>query len=78
MEKMTVFYSKYTGEIKLASTGIVDFDIFCNNEMDMRSFCERIIIDRNDALQASHEFIVDLDNNIIKRKETVKNIQIKF
>ena len=35
-EKMTIFYSKNTGEIKYASSGEVGFDTFLSNEEDMR------------------------------------------
>lgn len=80
MEKMTLFYSENTGEIKLCVSGDVDFNVFCGNEADMRSFCKRTIIDRNDEIMKnSHEYIIDLNKNILTKKQIeVKEISIKI
>lgn len=78
MDKMTVFFSTYTGEIKLVSTGVIDFDIFCNNEADMRSFCERAVVPRNDALMEAHKYIVDLNTRTIILKPTDTPVEIKL
>lgn len=71
MDKMTLFYSKYTGDIKLISSGVVDFDIFMSSEMDMRSFCNKVTIDLvDDILKNPHDYYVNINDNTLKRKET--------
>ncbi|MBO3398428.1 hypothetical protein JJB71_12845 [Clostridium perfringens] len=72
-EKMTVFYSKNTGEIKYASTGEVGFDTFLGNEDDMKSFCIRVVIPFNfDVLSNSQRFKINLEKNIIEEKQYKK------
>ncbi|HFD2036173.1 TPA: hypothetical protein ACF2DS_002908 [Clostridium perfringens] len=78
-EKMTIFYSKNTGEIKYASSGEVDFDTFKNNEKDMRSFCLRIVVPFNfDILSNTQRFKINLDKNTIEEKEIKKFEPISF
>lgn len=78
-EKMTIFYSKHTGDIKYASSGEVDFDTFKNNEKDMRSFCLRIVVPFNfDILSNTQRFKINLDKNTIEEKEIKKFKPISF
>ncbi|PWW84201.1 hypothetical protein CYK87_10240 [Clostridium perfringens] len=61
-EKMTIFYSKHTGDIKYASSGEVDFDTFLENEEDMRSFCLRIVVPFNFIiLENTNRFKINLE-----------------
>lgn len=77
-QEMTIFYSENTGEIKLVSSGDVDFDIFLQNEADMRSFCKKAVVNLNESiLRNSHEYIVDLKANKIIKKP-VENIEISL
>ncbi|MBO3333484.1 hypothetical protein [Clostridium perfringens] len=78
-EKMTIFYSKHTGEIKYASSGEVDFDTFLENEEDMRSFCLRIVVPFNfEILENANRFKINLEKNIIEEKEVKKFEPISF
>ncbi|HFD2032020.1 hypothetical protein [Clostridium perfringens] len=78
-EKMTIFYSKNTGEIKYASSGEVDFDTFKNNEKDMRSFCLRIVVPFNfDILSNTQRFKINLDKNTIEEREVKRFEPISF
>ncbi|XZH36941.1 hypothetical protein ACSW82_05040 [Clostridium perfringens] len=78
-EKMTIFYSKHTGEIKYASSGEVDFDTFLENEEDMRSFCLRIVVLFNfEILENANRFKINLEKNIIEEKEVKKFEPISF
>lgn len=78
-EKMTIFYSKNTGEIKYASSGEVDFDAFLENEKDMRSFCLRIVVPFNfEILENANRFKINLEKNIIEEKEVKKFEPISF
>ncbi|HHD2730874.1 hypothetical protein ACQPUH_01815 [Clostridium perfringens] len=78
-EKMTIFYSKNTGEIKYASSGEVGFDTFLSNEEDMRSFCLRIVVTFNlDILSNTQRFKINLEENIIEEKEIKKFEPISF
>lgn len=78
-EKMTIFYSKNTGEIKYASSGEVGFDTFLSNEEDMRSFCLRIVVPFNfEILENTNRFKINLEKNIIEEKEVKKFEPISF
>lgn len=78
-DKMTIFYSKNTGEIKLASSGEVDFNTFLNNEKDMRSFCLKIVVPFNfDILSNSQRFKINLDKNKIEERAVEKFEPISF
>ncbi|MGL4741977.1 MAG: hypothetical protein ACRC41_14460 [Sarcina sp.] len=74
---MTIFYSIYTGEIKLVSTGDVDFDVFCNNELDMKSFCNRVKVERNDfILKEPYKYKVNIQEGSIELKESFMPVKI--
>ncbi|TGY43192.1 hypothetical protein [Clostridium perfringens] len=78
-EKMTIFYSRNTGDIKYASSGEVDFDTFLENEEDMRSFCLRIVVPFNfEILENANRFKINLEKNIIEEKEVKKFEPISF
>ncbi|EHR0219038.1 hypothetical protein [Clostridium perfringens] len=78
-EKMTIFYSKNTGEIKYASSGEVGFDTFLSNEEDMRSFCLMIVVPFNfEILENANRFKINLEKNIIEEKEVKKFEPISF
>lgn len=78
-EKMTIFYSKHTGDIKYASSGEVDFDTFLENEDDMRSFCLRIVVPFNfDILSNTQRFKINLEKNIIEEREVKRFEPISF
>lgn len=78
-EKMTIFYSKFSGEIKYASSGEVDFDTFKNNEKDMRSFCLRIVVPLNfDILSNTQRFKINLDKNTIEERAIERFKHISF
>lgn len=78
-EKMTVFYSKHTGDIKYASSGEVNFDTFLENEDDMRSFCLRIVVPLNfDILSNAQRFKINLDKNTIEERVIERFKPISF
>ncbi|HAT4162921.1 TPA: hypothetical protein I9Z77_002384 [Clostridium perfringens] len=78
-EKMTIFYSKNTGEIKYASSGEVGFDTFLSNEEDMRSFCLRIVVPFNfDILSNTQRFKINLEKNTIEEREVKRFEPISF
>ncbi|WP_338849242.1 hypothetical protein [Clostridium perfringens] len=78
-EKMTIFYSMNTGEIKYASSGEVDFDTFLENEEDMRSFCLRIVVPFNFIiLENTNRFKINLEKNTIEEREVKRFEPISF
>ena len=78
-EKMTIFYSKHTGDIKYASSGEVDFDTFLENENDMRSFCLRIVVPFNfTVLENTNRFKINLEKNTIEEREVKRFEPISF
>ncbi|MBO3420200.1 hypothetical protein [Clostridium perfringens] len=78
-EKMTIFCSKHTGDIKYASSGEVDFDTFLENEDDMRSFCLRIVVPFNfTVLENTNRFKINLEKNTIEEREVKRFEPISF
>ncbi|MGU9139377.1 hypothetical protein ACV3XK_06290 [Clostridium perfringens] len=78
-EKMTIFYSKNTGEIKYASSGEVGFDTFLSNKEDMRSFCLRIVVPFNfSILENTNRFKINLEKNTIEEREVERFKPISF
>lgn len=78
-EKMTIFYSKHTGDIKYASSGEVDFDTFLANEEDMRSFCLRIVVPFNFiVLENTNRFKINMKKNTIEEREVKRFELINF
>lgn len=77
---MTVFYSKNTGQFELVATGIVEWDIFGERELDYRSYCIRKVLKINNTiLSRPFEYKVDLEaNKIIKKPIIQENIEIEF
>ncbi|AMN31767.1 hypothetical protein [Clostridium perfringens] len=78
-EKMTIFYSKHTGDIKYASSGEVDFDTFLENEDDIRSFCLRRVVPFNfTVLENTNRFKINLEKNTIEEREVKRFEPISF
>lgn len=46
--KMTIFYSKQTGEIKASCGGIQDMNFFGSNKIDFEIIYDFIVIDKDD------------------------------
>ncbi|MCR2045481.1 hypothetical protein [Anaerosalibacter massiliensis] len=68
--KMTLFYSKRTGEIKNYQTGISDMGFYGDDEEDFSKIWDYIVVDRDDyVLDNVEQFKVV--NEKIKLKETV-------
>ena len=68
--KMTLFYSIRTGEIKNYQTGISDMGFYGDDEEDFSKIWDYIVVDRDDyVLDNVEQFKVV--NEKIKLKETV-------
>ncbi|MGG5461512.1 hypothetical protein [Clostridium sp. B9] len=71
-EKMTIFYSKFTGNIEGAFSGEVDFYTFCDREEDVKSYCIRKVTDlNNEFIVTSSNYKVNLETNKIELKNKV-------
>lgn len=69
-EKMTLFYSKRTGEIKAYTTGATDFGYFGDDDEDMAVIYGYIVVDLDDyVLENINQFKVV--NNKVKLKENI-------
>lgn len=69
-EKMTLFYSKRSGEIKSYTTGITDMGYFGDDKVDMEVIYDFIVVDLdNYVLDNIGQFIV-IDNKV-KLKDTI-------
>lgn len=59
-EKMTLFYSKRTGEIKSFCTGIQNMSYFGADEEDYTLIWECIVVDKDDyVLSNRNKFIIE-------------------
>ena len=68
---MTVFYSKYTGKIYDAVSGIQDFTMYKEDAEDKRSFLIKVELPRNDFfIETFYNYQVNLVDNIIEPKPT--------
>ncbi|QLY81940.1 hypothetical protein [Clostridium intestinale] len=69
-EKMTLFYSKKTGEITQYITGIADMNIFGNNKEDFEVIWDFITVEKDEyVMQNMDKFRVNEGN--IKLKESI-------
>jgi len=69
-EKMTLFYSKRTGEIKAFTTGITDMGYFGEDEKDFSVIYDFIVVELdNYVLDNINQFRVE--DNKIKLKDSV-------
>ncbi len=69
-EKMTLFYSKRTGEIKAFTTGITDMGYFGKDEKDFSVIYDFIVVELdNYVLDNINQFRVE--DNKIKLKDNV-------
>lgn len=69
-EKMTLFYSKRTGEIKAFTTGITDMGYFGEDEKDFSVIYDFIVVELdNYVLDNINQFRVE--DNKIKLKDNV-------
>lgn len=71
--KMTIFYSKQTGEIKASCGGIQDMNFFGSNKVDFEIIYDFIVLDRDSyVLENSDKFkIVD---GKVKLKEAPEDL----
>jgi hypothetical protein len=53
--KMTLYYSKSTGELKSFSTGIQDMSIFGVNETDFSQIWDYIVLDKDEYVMSNLE-----------------------
>ena len=75
--KMTIFYSKSTGEVKCACSGIQDFKMYGIDAEDFSIIWAFIVMDiDNYVIQNSNKFIIDLTGDkpvlSIKKEEVDK------
>ncbi len=56
-DKMTLFYSKRTGDIKGFTTGVTDMGYYGDDEEDMSIIYNFVVVDRDDyVLSNIHQF----------------------
>ncbi|HHD2753301.1 TPA: hypothetical protein ACOTG0_002110 [Clostridium perfringens] len=71
--KMTIFYSKFTGNIEGVFSGEVDFDVFVDREKDVESYCIRKVTNFNgEFLALFYNYKVNLETNDIELKNQFK------
>lgn len=67
--KMTLFYSKQTGEIKASCTGIQSMDFFGGNKIDYEIIYDFIVLDRDEYVLQNLSIFKIVDG-VPKLKET--------
>lgn len=69
-DKMTLFYSKKSGEIQTFCTGVQDMNFFGENKDDYTVIWDFLVVDYNDkVLNNLSMFVIDLDSKSIKLKD---------
>lgn len=69
-DKMTLFYSKRTGEIQTFCTGVQDMNLFGDNKEDYDVIWDFIVIDYNNKILNNKDmFCVDLSSKTLRLKE---------
>ena len=58
--KMTIFYSKRTGEIQTFCTGVQDMSFFSKNSEDYKIIWDYVVVDYNNfVIKNINSFVVD-------------------
>lgn len=71
--KMTIFYSKNTGNMEGVFSGEVGFDVFVDREEDIKAYCIRRVVEYNgEFLALFYNYKVNLETNTIELKEQFK------
>lgn len=69
-DKMTLFYSKKSGEIQTFCTGVQDMNFFGENKDDYTVIWDFLVVDYNDkVLNNLSMFLIDLNSKRIKLKD---------
>lgn len=69
-DKMTLFYSKKSGEIQTFCTGVQDMNFFGENKDDYTVIWDFLVIGYNDkVLNNLSMFVIDLNSKSIKLKD---------
>lgn len=70
--KMTIFYSKFTGNIEGVFTGEVGFDVFVDREDDVKAYCIRKVVDFDGQFLATFfNYKINLETNKVEIKNQV-------
>lgn len=66
--KMTLFYSIRTGEIKAYTTGVTDMGYFGDDEEDFKIIYDYIVLDRDDGvLYDPRRYKIEQERKLIKK-----------
>lgn len=69
-DKMTLYYSKRTGEIQTFCTGSQNMNLFSTNKQDYELIWDFLVLDYNDkVLNNLSMFAIDLDTKVLKIKD---------
>lgn len=76
--KMTLYYSKSSGDIKSFCTGIQDMSLFGSNKEDFSLIWDYIILDKDEfVLSNITQFKINLDTKQLEiKQETIIQYQI--
>lgn len=65
--KMTLFYSKRTGEIQTFCTGVQDMNFFGENKLDYELIWDFLVLDYDQRVLSNFNmFVVDIDTKKLK------------
>lgn len=71
--KMTIFYSKFSGNIEGVFSGEVNYDVFVDREEDVKAYCIRKVTNFNgEFLALFYNYKVNLETNAIELKNQFK------
>lgn len=69
--KMTLFYSKNTGEITQYITGIADMNIYGNNKSDFEIIWDYVVVDRDSYVTNNLSKFYINENKNLKLKDEI-------
>lgn len=70
--KMTIFYSKFTGNIEGVFSGEVNYDVFVDREEDVKAYCIRKVANFDGQfLAAFFNYKINLETNKVEIKNQV-------
>ncbi|MTK20823.1 hypothetical protein GMA92_05140 [Turicibacter sanguinis] len=69
--KMTIFYRKFNGEIKMISDGVHDMDIFGDEKQDYELIWSFLVVDVSQVVKDYPQlFFINIETNQIELKQS--------
>ena len=74
--KMTIFYSRSSGLITMAMTGIGDFDVFMEQAEDYKLIWESLVVDKDEYVLYNYRNFIVENGEVKLKKDKVQEYPI--